>query len=109
LTRFGSPRPPAGMLVPGFTLCILNAGGGLRVFLESNVSPETLSRFYGVKKSSYEELLRVFNSEVWASEARPKREFNFYHTDIVVAGIPGLVNFLENKDGGTRLSLQRIH
>jgi hypothetical protein len=67
--------------------------------IESAVSPETLSRFYGVKKSSYEELLRVFNSEVWASEARLKREFDFYHTDIVVADIPGLVNSLENKSG----------
>jgi hypothetical protein len=70
------------------------------------VSSETLSRFYGVKKSSYEELLKVFNSEVWASEARLKREFDFYHTDIVVADIPGLVNSLENK-GGVCISVSR--
>ena len=87
------------MFGPGFTLCIVNSGNGLRVFLESTVSPETLSRFYGVKKSSYEELLKVFNSEVWASEARLKRQFDFYHTDIIVADIPGLVNSIENKSG----------
>jgi hypothetical protein len=63
------------------------------------VSPETLSRFYSVKKSSYEELLRVLGNEVWVGEARLKREFDFYHTDIVVADIPGLVNSIENKSG----------
>jgi len=63
------------------------------------VSPETLSKFYGVKKSSYEELHKVFNNEVWVGEARLKREFDFYYTDIVVADIPGLVNSLENKSG----------
>jgi hypothetical protein len=99
LPRVGSPRPPVGVLGPGFTLCIVNSGGGLRVFLESTVSPETLSRFYGVKKSGYEELLRVFNNGVWVGEARLKREFDFYHTDIVVADIPGLVNSIENKSG----------
>ena len=99
LPRVGSPRPPVGVFGPGFTLCIVSDGDGLRVFLESTVSPETLSRFYGVKKSSYEEFFKVFGSEVWAGEARLKREFDFYHTDIVVADIPGLVNSLENKSG----------
>jgi hypothetical protein len=52
LPRIGSPRPPVGVFGPGFTLCIVNAGSELRVFLESAVSPETLSRFYGVKRAS---------------------------------------------------------
>jgi len=69
------------------------------VFLETPVSPETLSKFYGVKKSSYEELFKVFNNVVWASDARLKREFDFYYTDIVLSDIPGLVNSLENKSG----------
>jgi hypothetical protein len=47
--RVGSPRLPVGVLGPGFTLCIVNSGNGLYVFLESTVSSETLSRFYGVK------------------------------------------------------------
>jgi len=106
LPRVGSPRPSVGVLGPGFTLCIVSDGNGLRVFLESTVSPETLSRFCGVKKSSYEELLKVFNSEVWASEARLKRELDFYYTDIVVADIPGLANSLENK-GGVCISASR--
>ncbi|MCC6005026.1 MAG: hypothetical protein LM590_11890 [Thermofilum sp.] len=106
LPRVGSPRPPVGVLGPGFTLCVVNAGNGLRVFLESTVSSETLSRFYGVKKSSYEELLRVLGDEVWVGEARLKREFDFYHTDIIVADIPGLVNSLENK-GGVCISVSR--
>jgi hypothetical protein len=70
------------------------------------VSPETLSRFYGVKKSGYEELLRVLGNEVWVIEARLKRKFDFYHTDIVVADIPGLANSLENK-GGACVSVSR--
>ena len=106
LPRVGSPRPPVSVLGPSFTLCIVNAGGKLRVFLKSAVSPETLSRFYGVKKSSYEELLRVLGNEVWASEARLKREFDFYYTDVVLADVPGLVNSLENK-GGVCISVSR--
>jgi hypothetical protein len=47
---------------PGFTLCIDNTGG-LRVFLESTVSPETLPRFYGIKIPGYEELLKLFNEK----------------------------------------------
>lgn len=74
------------------------------------MSPETLSRFYGVKKSSYEELLKVLvfinNNEVWASEARLKHEFDFYYTDIVVSDIPGLVNSLESI-GGVCVSVSR--
>ena len=64
LPRIGSPRPSVSVIGPSFTLCIINASDGLRIFLESSVNPETLSRFYGVKKSSYEELLRVLGNEV---------------------------------------------
>ena len=103
--RVCSPRPPAGVLGPGFTLCTVNSGG-LCVFLESTVSPETLSKFYGVKRSGYEEFFKVFGSEVWVGEARLKREFDFYHTDILVADIPGLTNYLENK-GGVCVSVSR--
>jgi hypothetical protein len=59
LPRVGSPRFPVNVFGPGFTLCIVNAGGGLHVFLESTVSPETFSRFYGVKRASYR------NSYLW--------------------------------------------
>jgi DNA helicase HerA-like ATPase/DNA-binding MarR family transcriptional regulator len=106
LPRIGSPRPPVGVLGQGFTLCIVNAGSGLRVFLESTVSPETLSRFYGVRRANYEELLRIFGGEVWVGEARLKREFDFYYTDIVVADVPGLVNSLESR-GGVCISVSR--
>jgi len=61
---------------------------------------------HGVKKSSHEELLKVFNNEVWASKARLEWEFDFYHTNIVVADIPGLVNSLENK-GSMCVSVSR--
>jgi hypothetical protein len=56
------PRPPVNVFSPGFTLCIDNTGG-LRVFLESTVSPETLPRFYGIKIPGYEELLKLFNEK----------------------------------------------
>jgi len=104
--RIGSPRPPVSVLGPCFTLCTINTSESLRVFLETPVSPETLSKFYGVRKSSYEELFKVFSNVVWASDARLKREFDFYYTDIVVADIPGLVNSLENK-GGVCISVSR--
>ena len=99
LPRVGSHRPQVGVLGPGFTICIVNSGGEPRVFPESTVRPETLSRFYRVKKSGYEEFSKVFGSELWVGEARLKHEFDFYHTDIVVSDIPGLVNSLENKGG----------
>ena len=76
------------------------------MFLEAPVSPETLSRFYGVRKSSYEELFKVFSNVVWASDARLRREFDFYYTDIVVSDIPGLVNSLSGKSS-VRLSVSR--
>jgi hypothetical protein len=57
--------PPVGVLDPDFTLCIVNFAGELWIFIESTVSPEILLRFYDVKKSSYEELLKVLNNEVW--------------------------------------------
>jgi hypothetical protein len=41
----------------------------------------------------------VLGGEVWAGEARLKREFDFYHTDMLVADIPGLVDSLESKGG----------
>ncbi|MCC6024133.1 MAG: hypothetical protein LM600_05475 [Thaumarchaeota archaeon] len=106
MPRAGSPRPPVNVFGPGFTLCIVNAGNELRVFLESAVSPETLSRFYGVKRSGYEEFFKVFGSEIWVGEARLKREFDFYYTDIIVADIPGLANSLESK-GGVCISVSR--
>lgn len=86
LLRFGSPRPPINMLGTNFTQHIINAENNLRVSS-------------GVKRSNYEELFKILSSEVWIGEARLKREFGFYYTDIVVADIPGLVNSLESKDG----------
>ena len=44
LPRVGSLKPPVGVLEPGFTMRIVNSGGGLRVFLESTVSSEILFR-----------------------------------------------------------------
>jgi len=104
--RIGSPRPPVSVFGPGFTLCIVDTGDGLRVFLETPVSPETLSRFYGVKRSSYEELLKIFDGMVWAGEVRLRREFDFYYTDIVVSDVPGLVNSLNGR-GGVCVSVSR--
>ena len=39
----------------------------------------------------------MFSSEAWAVEARLRREFDFYHTDIVLSDLPGFVNSLEGK------------
>ena len=94
------------VLGPGFTICIVNAENSLRVFLETPVSPETLSRFYGVRKSSYEEFFNVFEGIAWVGDARLKREFDFYYTDIVVSDIPGLVNSLSSR-GGVCVSVSR--
>ena len=63
-----------GVFGPGFTLCIVNSGNGLRVFLASTVSAETLSKFYGVKRAGYEELLKVFGCETWAGETKLRQE-----------------------------------
>jgi hypothetical protein len=66
----------------------------------------TSSRFYGVKRTSHEELFSVLGGEVWDCEARLKREFDFYYTDIVVADVLGLVNSLESK-GDVYISASR--
>jgi hypothetical protein len=52
LPRVDSPRPPVNVFGSSFTLCTVNVGNELQVFLESTVSPETFSRFYGVKRAS---------------------------------------------------------
>lgn len=98
MPRIGAPKPLLGILGSGFTLCIVNAGERLRAFLVSPVSAEILSKFYGVRRSSYEELLGVFDGMVWAGEARLKREFDFYYTDIFVSDVPGLVNSLGGRE-----------
>ena len=106
LPRIGIPKSPVNVLGSSFTLCIVNTGESLKTIVMTPVSPETLSRFYGVKRSSYEELLKVFGSGVWASEARLKREFDFYYTDIVLSDLPGLANSLEDM-GGICISVSR--
>jgi len=53
LQRIGAPRLNSGSLESSFTLCVVNTNENLRVFLDTPVSPETLLRFYGVRKSSY--------------------------------------------------------
>jgi hypothetical protein len=59
----------------------------------------TLSSFHDVGKSSCEELLKVFSIEVWASEERVNRGFDFYPTGIVVTNVISLVDSLGNKRG----------
>jgi len=81
---------------------MVNTGSSLRVFLETSVSPETFSRFYGARGSSYEELLGVFDGIVWVGEVRLKREFDFYYTDILVSDVPGLMNSLNERGSASQ-------
>lgn len=103
------PQPPfsPGVLGPGFTLCVVGGGRGLRVFVETPTSPDTLKSFFGVSKSSYEDLLKVFGGGVRASDARLKSSFDFWFTDVVVSDLPGLVNSLGDEVGGVCVSVSR--
>lgn len=88
------------------------------MFLKAPVSPETLLRFYGVTRSSYEELFKVLGNMVWTNDVRLKRRFDFHYTgtDIVVADTPGLVNSLEGtlrlvswlRSGNIEMKLRRV-
>jgi len=69
------------------------------VFLVSPVSAETLLRFYSVRRSSYEDILRIIDCEIWVGEVKLKREFDFYYTDIVLSDTPGLVNSIGDNGG----------
>jgi DNA-binding MarR family transcriptional regulator/energy-coupling factor transporter ATP-binding protein EcfA2 len=87
-------RLPANIFGYQFTLCIVSDGEKLHVYIDTPISQETLQQFFGVKKTSYEDLLKIFGGKVFASEARLRRSYDFWFTDFAVADIPGLVNGL---------------
>ncbi|MEM4485882.1 MAG: ATP-binding protein [Zestosphaera sp.] len=95
------PQPPfsPGVLGPGSTLCVVNVGRGLRVFIETPTSSDTLKNFFGVSKASHDSVLQLFNNEVYVSEARLKNSFDFWFTDVVITDLAGLVNSLEGVGG----------
>ncbi|MEM4592360.1 MAG: DUF87 domain-containing protein [Ignisphaera sp.] len=105
LPRIGSPRHSISIFGPQFTLCIVNSNR-LHVYLETPISIDTLKNFFGVSRASYDEILQLFNNEIYASEARLKKSFDFWFTDIIVSDIPGLVNSLEFP-GGVCVSVSR--
>ena len=89
-------RPPPNIFGYQFVYCIISDGEKLHVFVDTPVSQETLQRFFGVRKASYEELLKIFGEKVCVSEARLRRSYDFWFTDFAVSDIPGLVNGLAN-------------
>ncbi|MEM1694697.1 MAG: ATP-binding protein, partial [Ignisphaera sp.] len=104
LPRIGSPRYSISIFGPQFTLCIVNSNK-LHVYLETPISIDTLKNFFGVSRASYDEILQLFNNEIYASEARLKKSFDFWFIDIIVSDIPGLVNSLEV--GGVCIGVSR--
>ncbi|MEM1561118.1 MAG: DUF87 domain-containing protein, partial [Ignisphaera sp.] len=94
LPRIGSPRYSISIFGPQFTLCIVNSDK-LHVYLETPVSIDTLKNFFGISKTSYDEILQLFNNEIYVSEARLKNSFDFWFTDIVISDVAGIVNSLE--------------
>ncbi|MEM1842239.1 MAG: ATP-binding protein [Ignisphaera sp.] len=106
LPRVGSPKPPVSVFGPAFTLCIINDSKKLHVFIETPVSIDTLKSFFSGSKTSYDNVLQLFNNEIHASEAKLKNSFDFWFTDIVVSDVPGLVNSLDIV-GGVCISVSR--
>jgi len=94
--RIGS-KPPVDVLGLGFTYCIANTDGGLRVFIRSSVSPETLSRFFGVSRASPEDILGVFGGEVYVAEARLKRSRDFWWSSFSLLDLPGIAGYLPSR------------
>ena len=78
-----------------FTLCLLNWGNEIELYLEASVSKESLSFFFGVEDKKYDELFRNFGREVWSGEARPKSEKHFYFADLSINDVAGIVNSLK--------------
>jgi DNA helicase HerA-like ATPase len=101
LPRVGAElKTPFNIFGYQFVYCIVSDGEKLHVYVDAPTSQETLQQFFGVKKASYEELLKIFGGKVFASEARLRRGYDFWFTDFAVADIPGLVNGLASN--GTR-------
>ncbi|MEM2579180.1 MAG: ATP-binding protein [Desulfurococcaceae archaeon] len=106
LPRLGAPKPMINVFGPRFTLCIVSDSKNMHIYLETSVSADTLRNYFGVSRASYMDILKLFNSELYASDARLKNSFDFLFTDAVVSDIPGLVNSLEAV-GGVCISASR--
>ena len=102
-------RLPANIFGYQFTFCIVSDGEKLHVYIDTPISQETLQQFFGVRKASYEELLKVFGERVFASEARLRRSYDFWFTDFGVSDLPGLVNELANSGtkGGVCIAVSK--
>ena len=97
LPRIGAElKTPSNIFGYQFVYCVVSDGEKLHVYVDAPTSQETLQQFFGVKKASYEDLLKIFGEKVFASEARLRRSHDFWFADFAVSDIPGLVNGLAN-------------
>ncbi|MGC8678319.1 MAG: ATP-binding protein [Fervidicoccaceae archaeon] len=97
--RIGSGPFSYKLFGPRFTLCTVNDGKELRLFLETASSLETLRAFFGVEKASLRDVMGIFGRELWVGDARVKREEDFFLSEVFVSDIAGLVNSLEFRGG----------
>jgi hypothetical protein len=110
LPRVGAElKTPPNIFGYQFVYCVVSDGEKLHVYVDAPTSQETLQQFFGVRKASYEELLKVFGEKVWISEARLRRSYDFWFTDFAVADIPGLVSGLAGSGmkGGICIAVSR--
>jgi len=97
LPRVGAElKTPFNIFGYQFVYCVVSDGEKLHVYVDAPTSQETLQQFFGVKKASYEDLLKIFGRKVFASEARLRRSYDFWFTDFGISDLPGLVNELAN-------------
>jgi len=97
LPRIGAElKTPFNIFGYQFVYCVVSDGEKLHVYVDAPTSQETLQQFFGVKKASYEDLLKIFSGKVFASEARLRRSHDFWFIDFSIADLPGLVNELAN-------------
>jgi len=110
LPRVGAElKTPFNIFGYQFVYCVVSDGEKLHVYVDAPTSQETLQQFFGVKKASYEDLLKVFGGKVFASEARLRRSYDFWFTDFGVSDLPGLVNELAsmNLRGGICIAVSK--
>jgi DNA helicase HerA-like ATPase len=110
LPRIGAElKTPFNIFGYQFVYCVVSDGEKLHVYVDAPTSQETLQQFFGVKKASYEDLLKIFGGKVFASEARLKRSYDFWFADFAVGDIPGLVNGLANSGlkGGVCIAVSK--
>ncbi|MEM3535763.1 MAG: ATP-binding protein [Fervidicoccaceae archaeon] len=83
------------ILGPSFTFCIMKDSAKLHILLDTSTSPNTLRAYFESRQFSYDNFLEALGRSVYASEARLKREEDFWLGNFSISDLPGTMDSLD--------------